>query len=103
MAFFCVKHAILIYTLPQKKRKFNVPIFPGAPGFLTLIQVMSILSNALDSNLQKTFVLKLNGAHSSQKERQLQKSCVSFGEECTYHFSDEELNFQLLKVLNIHL
>ena len=29
-----------------------------------------------------TFGLKLNGAHSSQKERQLQKSCVSFGEEC---------------------
>ncbi len=29
-----------------------------------------------------TFGLKLNGAHSSQRERQLQKSCVSFGEEC---------------------
>ena len=28
------------------------------------------------------FGLKLNGAHSSPKERQLQKSCVSFGEEC---------------------
>ncbi len=24
------------YTLPQKKRNFNPPIFPGAPGFLTL-------------------------------------------------------------------
>ena len=31
--------ATSVYTLPQKKRKFNVPIFPGAPGFLILIQV----------------------------------------------------------------
>ncbi len=29
-----------------------------------------------------TFGLKLNGTQSSPKERQLRKSCVSFGEEC---------------------
>ncbi len=29
-----------------------------------------------------TFGQKLNGVHSSPKERKLQKSCVSFGEEC---------------------
>ncbi len=29
-----------------------------------------------------TFGIKLNDVHSSPKERQLQKTCVSFGEEC---------------------
>ncbi len=32
------KIAVLKYTLPQKKRNFNLPIFPGAPRFLTLTQ-----------------------------------------------------------------
>ncbi len=27
-----------LYTLSQKKRNFNLPIFPGYPGFLTLAQ-----------------------------------------------------------------
>ncbi len=31
------------------------------------------------------FRLKLDDVHSFQKERQLQKSCVFFGEECTVH------------------
>ena len=30
-----------------------------------------------------TFGIKLNDVHSSPKVRQLQKTCVSFGEECT--------------------
>ncbi len=29
------------------------------------------------------FGIKLNDVHSSPKERQLKKTCVSFGEECT--------------------
>ncbi len=33
------------------------------------------------------FDIKLNDVHSSPKERQLQKTCVSFGEECKcFHF-----------------
>ncbi len=43
-----------LHTLPQKKRNFNFRIF--GPN--------------------------LTGLHSSAKERQLQKSCVSFWEEC---------------------
>ena len=35
------------------------------------------------SIVEMTFVPKLTDLHSSPKERQLQKSCVSFGEECT--------------------
>ncbi len=50
--------------------------FSRCPWFQTLIQG--------DVDFVKwSFGLKLNGAHSSPKERQLQKSCVSFGEECT--------------------
>ncbi len=30
-----------------------------------------------------TFGIKSNDVHSSPKERQLKKTCVSFGEECT--------------------
>ena len=37
---------------------------------------------ATRSILQMTFGIKLNDVHSSPKERQLQKTCVSFGEEC---------------------
>ena len=36
MSFYWVDW--LEYTLPQKKHKFNVAIFPGAPGFPTLMQ-----------------------------------------------------------------
>ncbi len=35
------------------------------------------------SNAQMKFAPKFTDLHSSPKERQLQKSCVSFGEECT--------------------
>ncbi len=50
-------------------------------------QVMCTKGNAPRSNRQKsivemTFGPKLTDLHSSPKERQLQKSCVSFGEEC---------------------
>ncbi len=38
---------------------------------------------ATRSILQMIFGIKLNDVHSSPKERQLQKTCVSFGEECT--------------------
>ena len=38
---------------------------------------------ATRSILQMTFGIKLNNVHSSPKERKLQKTCVSFGEECT--------------------
>ncbi len=36
----CVKTkiAVLECTLPQKKHNFNLPIFPGAPSYLTLTQ-----------------------------------------------------------------
>ncbi len=30
--------AVWLTTLPQKKRDFNLPIFPGSPGILTLTQ-----------------------------------------------------------------
>ncbi len=33
----CIDSTIA-YTLPQKKRTFNVPIFSGARGFMTLTQ-----------------------------------------------------------------
>ncbi len=78
-----------MYTLPQEERNFNVHIFPGAPGFPTLTQghidfvKNSLLQIAARSILQMTFGLTLNGVHSSPKERQLQKSCVSFGDECS--------------------
>ena len=35
---FKTKIAVLECTLPEKKRNFNLPIFPGAPSFLTLTQ-----------------------------------------------------------------
>ncbi len=38
------------------------------------------------SNVQMKFGPKFTDLHSSPKERQLQKSCVSFGEECTYRY-----------------
>ncbi len=38
------------------------------------------------------FGLKLNGADSSQKERQLKKSCVSFGEQCISKFSSNRVS-----------
>ncbi len=36
------------------------------------------------SIVETTFGQKFTDLHSSAKERQLQKSCVSFGEECTF-------------------
>ena len=36
-------------------------------------------------NVQMKFDPNFTGLHSSPKERQLQKSCVSFGEECIIH------------------
>ena len=37
------------------------------------------------SIVEMTFGQKLTDLNSSPKDRQLQKSCVSFGEECAIH------------------
>ena len=47
--------------------------------------------------IQMTVGLKLNDAHSSPKERHLQKICVSFGEECS---SGEDSLYQHFKVIH---
>ncbi len=40
-----------------------------------------------------TFGPKFTDLHSSPKERQLQKSCVSFGEECIDTLSDSATQY----------
>ncbi len=62
-----------IYTQSQKKRNFYSWIFPGAQGQGHV---------TLDHNPRFT------GIQSSPKERQLQKSCVSFEKECTTRTSN---------------
>ena len=66
---------IYIYS-SQKEMPFNLPIFPDAPGFLTL-QAALWKWHFTQSSLIYTIP--------SQK-RQLQKRCVSFLEECTGHW-----------------
>ena len=71
------------YTLPQKKRNFNFQIFNGDPG------PGSVTPGHV---LQGEFGPKFTDLHSSPKERQLQKSCGSFGEECSMFYFKEGLN-----------
>ncbi len=73
----CIK--LGLYTLPQKKRNFNLPIFPGAPGLATLTQGHVDFVKLLPG----VFGRKFTDLLSSPKERQPQKSCISFGEECS--------------------
>ena len=69
-----------MYTLPQKKRNFNFKIFHGDPG----------PGSVTPGHVQPgKFGPKFTDLHSSPKERQLQKSCVSFGEECSLNLMAE--------------
>ena len=74
---------IVLYTLPQKKGNFN-------------FQIVFV---------EMTFGPKFTDLHSYPKERQLQKSCVSFGEECTciQRWGNEYINVNTPKNVNFWL
>ncbi len=61
---------------PERKATLMFSFFPVPLGFRPWSR---FIANGLES-------LKLNSVHSSPKERQLQKSCISFGEEHISHF-----------------
>ena len=73
--------SVALYTLPQNKRNFNFHIFHGypRPGSVTPGHVHQ--GKCPWSNVQMKFGPKFTDLHSSPKEKQLQKNCVSFGEK----------------------
>ncbi len=68
LLFFGFQHK---YTLLQKKRMFHPSIFPVDPGSLTLTQGHKFCHN-----------VRFTDTHSSSKEMQPSRTCVSPGEEC---------------------
>ena len=68
---------------PKKKHNFNFQIFYGDPGWGSVTQGHVHQGKCSWSIVEMTFGPKFTDLHSTPKERQLQKSCVSFGEECT--------------------
>ncbi len=89
----------VLYTLFQKKSTFNLSILPGTPGSLTLTYGLDDFVKSSWKWLEKNRIYnpRFTGIHSSPKERQLQKCCVSFGKECTV----QDYNFWFL-ILSIY-
>ena len=71
-----------IYTQSQKKRNFSSWIFSGArgQGHVTLDYGKSAYTMSI---VKMMYNPRFTGIHSSPKERQLAKCCVSFEKECT--------------------
>ncbi len=61
-------------------------LIPGTPGLVTLTpgscRFCQMVLRVTRSIVEMTFGPEFTDLHSSSKERQPQKSCVSFGEEC---------------------
>ncbi len=74
------------YTLPRKKRNFNFQILWWPWIRVSDTRWWGFWQIVIRSILEMTFGPKFTDLHSSPKERKLQKSCVSFGEDCTATF-----------------
>ncbi len=76
---------VLMYTLPQKKCRLNPSIFPVDPGSLTLTQGH----------------VRFTDIHSSPKEMQPRRTCISFCEECSRHFMSQPSRWLMKETISI--
>ena len=99
-------------TLPQKKHNFNLSIFPGAPGYLNLIQChvkdlgyiwYKLYKDCYQVHCRNDIWLKVHRPTLLPKERQLQKSCVSFGEECILSICNLDISISSHYIVNLML